>query len=217
MSRSLAILLGGAGVGALWLAARNDPSEVESAMNSDRTSGPDGPSRANDSPVGDPSSGVAPSVAPSNGSPPVATPVAPPMGSDRTFGRDGHTSGVRNNNPLNIEHHAANKWRGQEGHDGRFVIFSHPLYGYRAATRIIMSYSRRGIETVGDIVTTWAPPHENDTESYITTVESISGLARDAVPKRPDELGDLFEAMTIMENGYNPYIRKTILDGIAAA
>ena len=171
-------------------------------MNNDRTSGPDGPPRANDSPAG------APSVAPS---------VATPMGSDRTFGRDGHTRGIRNRNPLNIEHHAANKWRGQEGHDGRFVIFSQPLYGYRAATRIIMSYARRGIETVGDIVTTWAPPNENDTDGYIKVVESISGLKRDAVPKRPDELANLFEAMTVMENGYNPYIRKTVMDGIAAA
>lgn len=209
MPRSLAILLGGAGVAALWVAARDNSQEVPPPMNNDRTSGANGPSRANDSPAGAPS----PPVAPSNGSPAVAT----PMGSDRNFGRDGHTRGVRNNNPLNIEHHRANKWRGQEGHDGRFVIFTHPLYGYRAATRIIMSYARRGIESVEDIVTTWAPPNENDTDGYIKVVESISGLKRDAVPKRPGELADLFEAMTVMENGYNPYIRKTVMDGIAAA
>jgi hypothetical protein len=161
--------------------------------------------------------GIAAVVAVWTATRPTPLPDVTGIGSSGPTGPDTRPRGIRNANPLNIEYNRANDWRGQIGHDGRFVIFDDPVNGYRAAARIVDSYGRRGIETVRDIVTTWAPPVENKTSDYIAAVESISGLDADSIPNTPDKLAALFEAMTYIENGEQPYSMDTIKAGIYAA
>jgi hypothetical protein len=76
--------------------------------------------------------------------------------------------GLRNNNPLNIRH-SADRFRGEiAGTDKSFKTFSSLAYGYRAAFVILGTYLSQGCNTIEKIISRWAPPAENDTESYIS-------------------------------------------------
>ena len=61
--------------------------------------------------------------------------------------------------------------------------------------------------TVRNIIHQWAPPNENDTEAYIRTVLTLSGIGEQENLLPPDNvdsyhlLSKLLEAMTVMENG----------------
>lgn len=89
------------------------------------------------------------------------------------------TRGVRNNNPGNIDHNAANEWQGELPVDpaieARFCRFDTPENGIRALCKVLLSYQRKyGLKTVEAIIARWAPAGENDTASYIKSVaESI--------------------------------------------
>ena len=90
--------------------------------------------------------------------------------------------GLRNNNPLNIRH-SKDKWQGiaTTQTDKEFVQFQTMAYGYRAAWKTLQTYYKRLRErkkhyTVENIIRRWAPPQENDTNSYIRTVLALSGI-----------------------------------------
>ena len=121
--------------------------------------------------------------------------------------------GLRNNNPLNIRR-TADRWEGAAvtQTDKSFVQFSTMAYGYRAAWKILDNYwldfSRRRVPyTLRNIIARWAPPTENDTESYIRTVVSLSALGGNESIPRPlsahhlDKTARLIAAMTCVENG----------------
>lgn len=107
---------------------------------------------------------------------------------------------VKLNNPLNIRHSAANQWNGMVGVENGFVKFSSPAYGFRAAHKILDSYAKRGIVTLGGIINAWAPPSENDTKHYIDYVAKRIGV-------KPTQMitenmrGQLLLAMAKMESG----------------
>ena len=124
--------------------------------------------------------------------------------------------GIRNHNPGNIVDTPANDWQGKTGTDGKFVVFSAPAWGIRAIARILDSYRLRGVDTLGEIVATYAPPGENPTAAYIQAVEDITGLERGNVIER-HHYPALIEAMIYFENGVQPYGRYTIVEGIARA
>lgn len=131
-------------------------------------------------------------------------------------GEAGAPRGIRNNNPGNIEWSPDNDWRGQIGSDGRYVIFTRPLFGIRAMARVLDSYQRRGVDTVREIVETWAPASENPTHNYLATVRALTGFSAEQVITRADyEL--LIPAMIYFENGEQPYSDEQIAAGIAAA
>lgn len=112
--------------------------------------------------------------------------------------------GFRNNNWLNIRI-SNNNWQGKIANntDGQFEQFETPELGIRAATRNIRTYGQRGLQTVKDIISTWAPASENNTSSYIQNVASRMGVD----PNQTLDLNDtdtmvkLISAMTISENG----------------
>ena len=112
--------------------------------------------------------------------------------------------GFRNNNWLNIRI-SNNNWQGKRANntDGEFEQFETPELGIRAATRNIRTYGQRGLQTVKDIISTWAPASENNTSSYIQNVASRMGVD----PNQTLDLNDtdtmvkLISAMTISENG----------------
>ena len=76
-----------------------------------------------------------------------------------------------NMNPLNIRFDKKTNWFGSKLKDKKgFVQFAAFSYGFRAAVMILRSYAKRGLKTVPQIIETWAPRSENDTEAYIKTV-----------------------------------------------
>lgn len=78
--------------------------------------------------------------------------------------------GIANCNPLNIRYSPMNRWKGQTGCNRGFCTFTSMKYGIRAALVLLRNYKKRGIVTLQDIISTWAPSIENDTKSYIKTV-----------------------------------------------
>lgn len=112
--------------------------------------------------------------------------------------------GIRNNNPGNVER-GKDKWKGMtdEQTDPRFLTFDFMEYGVRAIVRILRSYNKRGVSTIEEVVNTWAPPFENDTEAYIRTVEVVSGLDRTAKINFQDSeyLIGIIKGIIIQENG----------------
>lgn len=124
--------------------------------------------------------------------------------------------GIRNNNPLNVEK-SGDQWQGMTGNDGRFVIFSSPFYGIRAAARILKNYrDKYGLNTVAGIINRWAPPSDNNpTQRYADFVATKAGLqVNQVIPTA--YYSRVVSAMIHFENGYNPYDQNTITSAVAA-
>ena len=121
----------------------------------------------------------------------------------------------RNCNPLNIRFSKDTNWMGSKLKSNKgFVQFAAFSFGYRAAVMILRSYAKRGLKTVPQIIETWAPRSENDTETYIKTVlENLS--ERQSEPytvnenteidlKNRELVVQLLLSMTRVEMGANP-------------
>lgn len=118
--------------------------------------------------------------------------------------------GLRNNNPLNIRHNA-DTFQGEiKGNDKSFKIFSSMAYGYRAAFVILATYLSIGYNTIEKIISRWAPPSENNTQTYISTVVKYSGVAADEVltATSGDKYILIVSAMSFVENGVNADINQ---------
>lgn len=80
-------------------------------------------------------------------------------------------------------------------------------WGYRAMFVVMETYARKyGISTIRGIVTRWAPPSENDTDSYVRYVSRRSGIDPDATVDVYDRKTMLAvaEAMSRIERGSEP-------------
>ena len=113
--------------------------------------------------------------------------------------------GLRNNNPLNIRKNTE-QFQGEiKGNDKSFKTFSSLPYGYRAGFVILGTYLSQGLNTIEKIIAHWAPPTENDTESYITHVERWSGVLRNKVLTASSGADFILivAAMSFVENGQN--------------
>lgn len=110
---------------------------------------------------------------------------------------------IRLHNPLNIK--KGSKWQGLSDvqSDSTFCCFKSDFYGFRAAFKILQSYNRRGINTVGGIVQTWAPPSENVTERYIDFVCDFLELSEYDTIDLSDRIltCSLIDAMSRYESG----------------
>lgn len=136
------------------------------------------------------------------------------------FSNNALPRGIRNNNPGNIRHGDAWQGRRPKQTDNAFVQFVSPEYGIRAMVKVLQTYQDSyGINTIEGIISRWAPPVENDTESYIESVVMKTGVSRDA----PIDIGEnrftreLVRAIIYHENGTQPYNVAVIMDGIALA
>jgi len=116
------------------------------------------------------------------------------------------TRGLKNNNPLNIRN-SSDLFQGEirPSGDKAFKQFRTPAYGYRAAFVTLATYLGRGWDTVEKIVQHWAPPAENDTNSYIRTIEKLSGINRTKIltADSGEDYIKIVIAMSLMENGVN--------------
>lgn len=134
----------------------------------------------------------------------AATVIAP---SKSTSG----TRGIRNNNPGNIVYMPVNPWKGQIGTDGRFGVYDTPANGVRAIGKQLMVYRRKyGLSTVRDLIARWAPPVENNTASYISSVARRLGVDADQNIDVAAMLGQLAAAIILHENGRIPYTQSDI-------
>ncbi len=128
--------------------------------------------------------------------------------------------GVRNNNPGNIRH--GEKWQGlsENQTDGSFCIFSSPEYGIRALAKILMNYQKKyGLRDVRSIINRFAPPCENDTESYIYSVCLKLGVKPDTPidVSEPGIMINLLKSIIIHENGKQPYSDEVLKNGMKLA
>lgn len=128
--------------------------------------------------------------------------------------------GILNNNPGNIKRTSI-AWRGEvpeaEKTDPVFEQFTAPEWGIRAMAREILTSLRRGQTTIRAIITEWAPPSENPTESYIANVSRRTNIAPDAPIDADRDMAALIGAIIRQENGINPYPADLIAQGIRLA
>lgn len=131
----------------------------------------------------------------------------------------GTPRGIRNNNPGNIEYNGT-QWQGLASppSDGRFAIFKEPVYGIRALARVLETYYKsHELNTVRGIINRWAPPGENDSESYIANVAWKLGIEADQPFNVMARRADLVAAIIQHENGEQPYSDQLINRGVAMA
>lgn len=128
------------------------------------------------------------------------------------------TRGERNNNPLNIRR-TADKWFGmsKSQNDTDFIVFESVEYGIRAALKLIRRYVQHySCDSVRKIIYRWAPPCENDTESYVAYVVTKVGIMNSENIKFTDKdtICSIVKAMAQIESQMNIPIRviQTIWD-----
>ena len=118
---------------------------------------------------------------------------------------DGDTLGLRNNNPGNL----------RSGPGGSFGRYKTPQEGLNDLSRQLGLYYNgtsqaagyRKLQTVRDIIGTYAPPNENNTAAYVADVAGRLGVKPDAQIDLNDVATKtkLMQAITLHENGRNPY------------
>ena len=126
------------------------------------------------------------------------------------------TRGFRNKNPGNIRRGI--DWQGMSATqtDSAFVQFDDPIYGIRALNKILKTYYiKYGLNTVRGIINRWAPPSENNTNSYVNDVAQQLGVGPDEVIDVPARAADLSRAIIRHENGLQPYDIAMINEGVA--
>lgn len=128
--------------------------------------------------------------------------------------------GIRNNNPGNID--KGQKWQGlaQDQTDSRFATFDSPESGIRAMAIVIKNYQKKyKINDINGIIKRWAPPNENKTSNYITSVCKSTGFKPDQQLNLsdPEILFPIIKAIINHENGSNPYSDEIIMKGIKKA
>ena len=113
--------------------------------------------------------------------------------------------GLRNNNPGNIRK-SKTIYLGelQPSQDESFKQFVSIDYGYRAIFVLIEHYyNKRGLKTIRQIISRYAPASENNTEGYIQQVASICFRSADEEIDitNKDEMILIVSAMSRVENG----------------
>lgn len=137
------------------------------------------------------------------------------------FGLKSKSRAERNNNPLNIREgfDGGDLWEGEQTIeiDAAFEEFISPVYGFRAATRILQNYRMQGYDTVSEIIHRWAPYLDgNDPAKYTKDVSAMTGFA----PGRVIQPGDRFallKAMSTIEAGGWKFNDAELSAGIAMA
>lgn len=115
------------------------------------------------------------------------------------------TRGFRNNNPLNMRHDN-DRWQGEvvPSQDAAFKQFETMAWGYRAAFKLLHNYEKyNGCRILSDFISRWAPPSENDTAAYISTVAARAGLSASSPVDTLDgtTMLAMVSAMCYVENG----------------
>jgi len=131
--------------------------------------------------------------------------------------------GIKLNNLLNIRL-SKDLWQGATypSSDSEFVQFNSPKWGIRAAARIVILHQDRlgkGTATVRELISSWAPPTENNTEAYINFVCDNGGFTgmTEYDFTQYDNIFKLIRAQIQMEVGLPNYDKATIDEGLKLA
>lgn len=120
-------------------------------------------------------------------------------GNDSRFPGGGHSRADRNNNPGNIEDgRFARSIPGYVGSDGRFARFATPEAGWTAMEHLVGGKVRRGKNTLSSLISSWAPPSENNTGAYIAAVSRATGIPSNAAIN-PSQISSIAKAMAAHE------------------
>ncbi len=130
------------------------------------------------------------------------------LGSDRLMNVFGKTPlSLRNNNPGNI--------RGRDGKFRKFGTMQEGLQAMRDDLTVKVTGKSNAMKakfgegyqpTLANVISAWAPPHENDTNNYVNYVASKAGLSPDHVMTKED-VDKIIPAMTQMEGGNSTLTR----------
>lgn len=136
------------------------------------------------------------------------TPVDPTPADVKAKGR---TIADRFNNPANLR--AASGYETSNTKSGKFAVFPTLDEGVLASARQLQIYGGRGINTVNDIVTKWAPSSENDTAEYIRHVVKTTGFGANEKLNLNDPaiLAKLISAMATKEGAGNRVGEGTVI------
>ncbi|ARP90326.1 hypothetical protein CAL14_08525 [Bordetella genomosp. 9] len=121
--------------------------------------------------------------------------------------------GIRNNNPGNLNYVGQPGATLEDGPNARFAKFKTTQDGLQALANQLRLYGARGVDTIRELVTTYAPASENDTRSYINQLAQFMGIDPDEkfdVRTDPTALAMLMKGIIKHENGYNPYTPEQI-------
>ena len=123
--------------------------------------------------------------------------------------------GLRNNNPLNIRKSRKTTWVGQseKQEDRDFVQFCSMAYGYRAAFKVLQNYRvLYDCMTLRQYIQRWAPPIENNTEAYVSSVARTAGVNPDTLLPSPRKgkavWVKIVAGMHLVENGMMPVVSR---------
>lgn len=130
------------------------------------------------------------------------------------------TRGIRNNNPGNIR--LGDNWQGLAANqaDSSFCVFISPEYGIRALAKILMNYQvKYKLFDVRSIINRFAPPVENDTESYIHSICLKLNVKQDTTidVSEPGIMLNMLKAIIKHENGEQPYSDELLKSGMRMA
>ena len=76
----------------------------------------------------------------------------------------------------------------------------------------------KGFNTPDKLINKYAPPHENDTPSYVNHVSGKLGVGpNDKVTANEETLTKLTDAIILHENGKNPYTQDQIKNAVKDA
>lgn len=114
------------------------------------------------------------------------------------------TRGINNNNPLNIRIVTNQNWLGKKtpNTDVSFEQFQSPEYGIRAGLLLLLNYKYKyNKDTISEIIETFAPSSENDTQSYINFVSNRTKIDKNKVLDIFD-YKEVIKAMIFQENSF---------------
>jgi hypothetical protein len=86
--------------------------------------------------------------------------------------------------------------------------------------KLLRNYEDKyGLNTISGLIGRWAPPNENDTDSYVRSVSDRTGLPADYKLDftNENEVGSLVKAIIHHENGQQPYDDTTVGKGVRMA
>ena len=109
---------------------------------------------------------------------------------------------VGKNNPFNIRYNPRNMWLGLDKNQvyRGFCNFVDIKYGIRAACYLLMvSYRKKGVLTISEIISRFAPSSENDTDRYIQFVCNGLDCFPFYYPKDKYDFAKLLYYMSIYE------------------
>jgi len=91
------------------------------------------------------------------------------------IGRSDLPPGIRNNNPGNLR--PEDNWQGMVGTAGGFIVFKDVSWGLRALATDLVNKNKRGLQTITQIISAYAPASDNNNvPAYIAAVSNYTGI-----------------------------------------